>query len=119
MGIEGASAIIYTSLLIVLILIAYYVVQAFRNMAIGGSSSSDDHLGTFRKMRDEGMIAPEEYKKVAGLVPLPDIDSKDKDPSEDTGVDALSEAAKEAIRKAARKKSAEMPDADDGQSTES
>lgn len=106
LDIEGATWIIYPSILIVLVLIAYYVVQTFRNLAIGGAPASDDHLGTFREMRDKGMIAPEEYKKVAGLVPLPEIDSK-KTEAIDTGADALSEAAKAAIRKAASKNSEE------------
>jgi len=125
LDIEGATWIIYPSILIVLVLIAYYVVQAFRNLAIGGTPASDDHLGTFRKMRDEGMIAPEEYKKVAGLVPLPEIDSKKSEPAE-SGTDALSEAAKAAIRKAAIKNSDESEDDDkdseseeDNESTES
>ena len=53
MDIPGASWIIYPSLLFVLVLIAYYVLLALRNLAVGGAPVSDDHLGTFRKMRDE------------------------------------------------------------------
>ncbi len=50
LAIEGAEWIIYPSILIVLVLIAYYVVQAFRNMAIGGSLGSAGALGTVSKM---------------------------------------------------------------------
>lgn len=125
--IDGAEWIIYPSVLIVLVLFAYYVVQAFRNMAIGGSGDADDHLGTFRKMRDEGMIAPDEYTKVAGLVPLPEIDSSAKAASDGmSGAGALSEAAKDALKKAALKNSDDSSNADedlesreDGESEES
>lgn len=114
LAIEGAEWIIYPSVLIVLVLFAYYVVQAFRNMAIGGSAASDDHLGTFRKMRDEGMIAPEEYTKVAGLVPLPETDSAAKAaPDAMSGAGALSEAAKAALKKAALKNSDDSLNADE------
>lgn len=106
MTIPGARWIIYPAALIVLILTAYYVLQLVRNLALGGSTS-DDHLGSFRKMRDSGMIAPEEYKKVAGLVPMPETAKKEVLDPDETGAQALTDAAKEAIRKAAAKKSAE------------
>lgn len=109
MSIPGASWIIYPAGLIILILIAFYVLQLVRNLAIGGSTS-DDHLGSFRKMRDSGMIAPEEYKKLAGLVPVPETGKKDVVDPDETGARALTDAAKEAIRKAAAKKSAESVD---------
>ncbi len=122
--IPGAKWIIYPSLLLVLVLVAWYVLQLFRNMAIGGDPGSDDHLGSFRKMRDEGMIAPEEYKKLAGLVPLPETEEKPE--PEETGAEALTEAAKAAIRKSAAKKSAdsdadnaELADGESDQPTES
>ena len=104
MDIPGAKWIIYPSLLIVLVLVSYYVLQLFRNMALGGTADSEDYLGSFRKMRDEGMIAPDEYKKVAGLVPMPETESND-DPAIESGAEALTEAAKEAIRKSASKNS--------------
>lgn len=106
MAIPGAKWIIFPCLLLVLLLVAYYVLQLVRNMAIG-RSGSDDHLGSFRKMRDDGMIAPEEYKKLAGLVPLPETEAKEKPDPDETGVHALTEAAKSAIRKSAAQKSEE------------
>lgn len=127
LAIEGAEWIIYPSVLIVLVLTAYYAVQAVRNMAIGGSAGTEDHLGTFRRMRDEGMIAPEEYKKVAGLVPLPELEKKDTAvvPAE-TKADALSDAARAALMKAAAKNSEESTNVEedsesdeDGESEES
>ena len=63
--IPGATRIIYPSLLLVLVLVAYYVLQLFRNLAFGGGESTANHLDTFRKMRDDGMIGTDEYKKVA------------------------------------------------------
>lgn len=76
--IEGARWIIYPSALIALVLVAYYVLQLLRNLAVGGGPADSDHLGSFRKMRDEGMIAPEEYKKLAELVPLPETETGDQ-----------------------------------------
>jgi len=126
LAIEGAEWIIYPSVLIVLVLTAYYVVQAFRNMAIGGSAGTEDHLGKFRRMRDEGMIAPEEYKKVAGLVPLPELEKKDSVVPVETSAEALSDAARAALMKASGKNSEEStnveedPESDeDGESEES
>jgi len=113
MTIPGARWIIYPCILLVLVLVAYYIAQLFRNLAIGGGNSTDDHLGSFRKMRDEGMIAPEEYKKLAGLVPLPETTKKESLDPDDTGAQALTDAAKAAIRKAAAKKSAEPGDDDE------
>lgn len=124
MTIPGARWIIYPSILLVLVLVAYYVLQLVRNLAIGGAPASDDYLGSFRKMRDEGMIEPDEYKKLAGLVPLPETEAKPE--PEETGAEALTEAAKAAIKKAAKKKSADSDadgedseDVEDEQSTES
>lgn len=74
--IEGARWIIYPSVLIAIVLVAYYVLQLLRNLAIGAGDVDSDHLGSFRKMRDEGMIAPEEYKKLAELVPMPETESE-------------------------------------------
>ena len=76
------------------------------------------------------MLAPEEYKKLAGLVPLPEAGSKENVNSDlvDTGPQALTEAAKEAIRKAARKRAQEseskenedsVSDEEDAESSES
>ena len=128
-SIPGATWIIYPSLLIVLILIAYYVLHAIRNLAIGGSVATDDHLGSFRKMRDEGMLDSEEYKKLAGLVPLPETKTKvgEEVTFKESGPDVLAAAAKDVIRKAALKQandSAEENDEsnseqEDDQSTES
>lgn len=108
MEIPGAAWIIYPCLLVVFILIAWYVLQTLRNMALGGAPTSDDHLGTFRKMRDEGVLDPDEYKKLASLVPMPEIETKQAEASVDaaTGPVALTEAAREALRKAAQERAA-------------
>ena len=128
LGIPGATWIIYPSHLFVLILTAYYVLQAIRNLALGGSVATDDHLGTFRKMRDEGVLDSEEYKKLAGLVPMPEATTNTADSSlKESGPEALNEAAKEVIRKAALKRTNNSSDEkdetdfdlEDDQSTES
>ena len=105
--IEGARWIIYPSILLALVLVAYYVLQMVRNLAIGGAPSDSDHLGSFRKMKEEGVIDPDEYRKLAELVPLPETESKDKPApdkkSVETGPAALAEAAREVIKNSAAK----------------
>lgn len=104
--IEGARWVIYPSALIGLVLVAYYVLQLLRNLAIGASDADSDYLGSFRKMRDEGMIAPEEYKKLAELVPLPDTKSEEQSTSDsDTKPRpmTLKEAAEAASNKSVEK----------------
>jgi len=122
--IPGATRIIYPCILLVLVLVAYYVLQLFRNLAVGGTGASDDHLGTFRKMRDDGMIGSDEYKKVAGLIPLPETNSDEKaavSSAAETGAESLTQAAREILsQRQSEEKSEEQPDdAEDGQSAES
>ena len=77
MNIPGASWIIWTSLLVILILVAVYVVGLVRNLAIGGSDVDEtDHLSEFRKLRDQGMIDEEEYKRLTAVVPIPIPDTQ-------------------------------------------
>jgi len=72
MAIPGAPWIIWTSVLVSLVLIAVYVVGLFRNLAIGeGDADENDHLSEFRKLRDQGLIDDEEYKRLTSVVPLP------------------------------------------------
>jgi hypothetical protein len=112
MDVPGARWIIWGSLLAALVLTAFYVVQYVRNLAIGGSSSSHDYLGEFRKMRDEGKLADSEFKKLAGLVPLPEIDSK-KPETVVKGTEGLTQAAKEIIQKTAKSDVDVSPSSDD------
>lgn len=109
MAIEGARWIIYPALLAVLVLLAYYTLNLVRNLAVGQSTSGEfDYLGEFRRMRDEGHLDQNEYKKLTGLVPLPDTDTKNEDPvTAEGGAHALTEAAKEAIRRAAASRESE------------
>ncbi len=109
MSIQGARWIIYPALLAVLVLFAYYALTLVRNLAVGQSRAGEfDYLGEFRRMRDEGHLDQSEYKTLAGLVPLPETESREPDRIDDEeGTVALTEAAKEAIRRSAAKKQAD------------
>jgi len=105
MDIKGVAWIIYPTLLVVLVVVAYYVINLLRNLALGGAPANQfDYLGEFRRMRDEGHLDSEEYKKLTGLVPLPEVESGPVQPemAEDSA-NALTSAAKDVIRKAAAK----------------
>lgn len=107
MSIQGARWIIYPTLLAVLILCCYYFLNLFRNLAVGGGDSSGDfdYLGEFRRMRDQGHLDQDEYKKLTGLVPLPNTETGNAVVDvADGGAEALTAAAKEAIRRAAEKR---------------
>ena len=122
--IPGATRIIYPSLLLVLVLVAYYVLQLFRNLAFGGGESTANHLDTFRKMRDDGMIGTDEYKKVAGLIPMPEVDAAGKETDSlttETGAEALTQAARDVLsqRQGEEKSAEESKEAESEQSAES
>jgi hypothetical protein len=86
MEIDGVSWIVYTAILICLVLTAVYIVGWFRNLAIGGhTSSSEEDLDLLREIRDRDMIADEEFDRAKQLVresPTTDILSKEE-PSKD------------------------------------
>lgn len=103
MEVPGARWIVWGSLLAALLLTAFYILQFIRNLAVGSSGTSHDHLGEFRKMRNAGKLDDSEYKRLTGVIPIPDI-VPDKSESAPTGDQALTAAAKEAIQKAAKNK---------------
>ena len=87
MEIDGVSWIVYTAVLICLVLTAVYIVGWFRNLAIGGhSSSADEDLDLIREIRNRDMIADEEFDRAKQLIrKSPDnvIPSREESPEAD------------------------------------
>ena len=69
MAIPGVPWIVYISLLIVMVLIAVYVLNFFKNLATGQiwNSHEEDH-NIIREIHGRGMIADEEYERAKQLV---------------------------------------------------
>jgi hypothetical protein len=86
--------------LLVLLLVAYYLFKLVRDMALGntsfGSAESADFLNDFQKLRDEGKVNDEEYKRVKQSIPNVHSEDKDSAPTEgaanDDDVDFLSDS---------------------------
>ena len=81
MEIPGARWIVAGFGLITCILIAVYVVKAFRDMALGNSQSTTSYLEEFQRLRDEGKLDKEEYDRLKKSIPqelIPDVDGKTK-----------------------------------------
>ena len=69
MEIPGVPWVVYISLLIVMVLIAVYVVNLFKNLATGqiGNSHEEDR-NIIREIHGRGMIADEEYERAKQLL---------------------------------------------------
>ncbi len=79
MEIPGARWIVAGFGLITCILIAVYVVKAFRDMALGNSKPTTSYLDEFQRLRDEGKLDNDEYERLKKSIPktlIPDIESK-------------------------------------------
>jgi len=65
--IPGANWIIGIAGLIISILVAYYFVKLFRDMAMGGGTPEEptDILNEFRRLRDQGTLDDEEFERLA------------------------------------------------------
>lgn len=55
--------------LVVCLIIAYYFIVLFRNMAIGESTHPTDYITEFQRLRDEGELNDEEYTRLAQAIP--------------------------------------------------
>ena len=77
--------------LLVLLLVGYYLFKLVRDMALGntsfGSAESADFLTDFQKLRDEGKVNDEEYKRVKQSIPNVHSEDKDSTPTEDSAND--------------------------------
>jgi len=69
MEIDGVPWIVYTAVLVCLVLTAVYIVGWFRNLAIGGhSSTAEEDLDLIREIRNRDMIADEEFDRAKQLI---------------------------------------------------
>jgi len=69
MAITGVPWIVYGFLLIVLLLVAFYVVTFFKNLAAGEfSSGREEDFDVMREIHTRGMIADEEYERAKQLL---------------------------------------------------
>ena len=69
MQIKEARWIVAAFGLITCILVAYYFVKLFRDMALGGGIDSASDLPDFEQLRREGKLNEEEYKKLKESIP--------------------------------------------------
>lgn len=58
------QVIILGTVLVSLLLVAFYVVSFFRGSALGTVEEPVSHLDDFRRLREEGMLDEEEFKQV-------------------------------------------------------
>ena len=86
MAIREARWIMAAAGLLVVLLVGFYVFKLLRDMALGntsfGSAESTDFLTEFQKLRDEGKVNDEEYKRLKQSIPNAHSDGKDSSPSE-------------------------------------
>jgi hypothetical protein len=66
--IPEARWIVWISILVVSLLVAFYVAKKFRDMATGGSFGSVDLLPDADKLRLEGKLDETEYKKLKSQI---------------------------------------------------
>ena len=73
MAIREARWIMAAAGLLVVLLVGFYVFKLLRDMALGntsfGSAESTDFLTEFQKLRDEGKVNDEEYKRLKQSIP--------------------------------------------------
>ena len=68
MEIPEARWIVWGSILVVLILVAFYCAKKFRDMATGAGYGSTDLLPDADKLRLEGKLDESEYKKIKSTI---------------------------------------------------
>ena len=69
MEIPGAGWIVGISGLLIILMIAYYVVKQFRDMALGKVEDPTSYMTEFQKLRNEGKLDDEEYSRLAKAIP--------------------------------------------------
>ena len=81
MQIQEARWLAAAAGLLVVLLVGFYLFKMVRDMALGntsfGSAESTDFLTEFQKLRDEGKVDDEEYKRLKQSIP--NVRSGDKD----------------------------------------
>lgn len=80
MKMSEARWIISITLLAMGLAVAFYVGKFFRDMATGQASNPTDFISDFQRMKAEGKLNEEEFKKLANAIPkdalLPEIEKK-------------------------------------------
>ena len=59
-----AQAVLWCTVLAVLLVFAYFVVLKFRDNATGDESNASDHLSNFRELHERGELSDEEYRTI-------------------------------------------------------
>ena len=59
-----AQAVIWTTVLLVLLMVGYYLVTSFRNRSGEDSLTANEMLTNFREMHDEGEISKDEFRTI-------------------------------------------------------
>ena len=77
-----AQAVIWLTVLTVLVVVGAYVVAKFRGRAVGAAPEASDMLSTFREMRQQGDLSEAEFRtiktKLGATLPEQLTDSGDK-----------------------------------------
>jgi hypothetical protein len=88
MAIREARWIMAAAGLLVVLLVGFYLFKLVRDMALGntsfGSAESTDFLTEFQKLRDEGKVNDEEYKRLKQSIPNAHSGDKDSTPIKDS-----------------------------------
>ena len=92
MAVREAQWIAAAAGLLVVLLVGFYLFKLVRDMALGntsfGSAESTDFLTEFQKLRDEGKVNDEEYKRLKQSIPNVRSGNKDSTPIKDSASDA-------------------------------
>ena len=59
-----AQPIVWSAVLAVLLVCAYYVVLKFRDRAVGDETSASDLLSNFRELHERGALSETEYRTI-------------------------------------------------------
>lgn len=94
-AIKEAQWIATAAGLLVVLLVGFYLFKLVRDMALGntsfGSAESADFLTEFQKLRDEGKVNDEEYKRLKQSIPNVRSGDKDSATIEDSASNAQGE----------------------------
>lgn len=64
MAIPGVPFVVWGTVLLMLLAIAWYVVSRFRGLLYETVPDRDAYLGTFRDLRDQGLLEEDEYQRL-------------------------------------------------------
>jgi len=64
LGTPSAQAVLWTTVLLVLMVVAYYVVKRFRDFTGEDTLDPNELLSNFREMRQEGDISEKEFRTI-------------------------------------------------------